>query len=501
MSKKQADEIAPVVRLTSIELNHFKNVAHGRIDLSSWKPGERIASDIIGIYGQNGSGKTSVVLAFMILQKLFMGSPLPGFVGECLEAGRDSLSIIVSGLWGNRFGKPHACSIEEKGLFSYTVEIARRRGGLVVKRERLALKVLQPSESSFRTLFDYFLDEEDDGGFALKPKTQWEGLFGPEPSLGVDLALAQRMSVKEGSSFLFSNAMFSLLCVKLDAIYDSYSKGERAFSRKAAKAFGELYPNLRLLVLSLTSFSYKDMAVVTTTRQAGLSLNVLRISTHEGETGCFADNSFQIDISKPYLATKDQLDVLEPTVSTVSTVLAALVPGLSFCVERLGSSLTDEGELAERVELVVSRGNTVVPLRSESEGVKKLVAILVMLIDVYSKPGAFVAIDELDSGLFEFLLGEILQVLQEHGRGQLVFTAHNLRPLETLDKGSLVFTTTNPNNRYTTFKGSGATNNLRSQYLRAINLGGQPETIYEPTSKFEIDSAFYDAGCAVDELR
>jgi AAA15 family ATPase/GTPase len=155
--------------------------------------------------------------------------------------------------------------------------------------------------------------------------------------------------------------------------------------------------------------------------------------------------------------------------------------------------MLDDGATGERIEIVSTRDGVTVPLRAESDGIKKLVAILILLIDVYSQPGACVAVDELDSGIFEFLLGELLQVLEEHGRGQLIFTAHNLRPLETLDKTSLVFTTTNPNNRYVTFKGSKTTNNLRSQYLRAINLGGQPETIYEATSKFEIDSAFFDA--------
>ena len=80
---------------------------------------------------------------------------------------------------------------------------------------------------------------------------------------------------------------------------------------------------------------------------------------------------------------------------------------------------------------------------------------------------------EVLSHFFEFLLGEILQVISVHGKGQLIFTAHNLRPLECLPSSCLVFTTTNPDNRYIKFRGSGASNNLRSQYLRAINLGGQ----------------------------
>lgn len=501
MSEGQQADVFPVIRLTEIELEHFNNVERGKIALSSWEPGDRITSDIIGIYGQNGSGKTSVILALKILQNLFLGAELPNFTSDCLGVGHDSFSISVSGFWGNGRDADNGSSVEEKALFSYGVEIAPGKDTLFVRRERLSLKPLGISGSSFRSVFDYSVDPESPKGFTLKPKTLWEGMLNSAGGLGTDLAVAQRICAKEGTSFLFSDGMMSLLWDRLSAVYDSWRRNERDLSKRAEKALSDLYSPLSESVLALRIFSYSDMAIVSTVRQVGLAVNMLRISTHEGEYGRFADNSFRIDISKPYLATKDQLEILDATVSTVRKVLAALIPGLSLDIKRLGTALNDEGETVESVELVVARGDVTVPLRSESEGVKKLVSILVMLVDVYSKPGACVAIDELDSGLFEFLLGEILQVLQEHGKGQLIFTAHDLRPLETLDKGSLVFTTTNPSNRYTTFKGSGATNNLRSQYLRAINLGGQPETIYEPTSKFEIDSAFYDASCTAHESR
>ncbi|WP_290768332.1 GxxExxY protein [Halanaerobium sp.] len=94
---------------------------------------------------------------------------------------------------------------------------------------------------------------------------------------------------------------------------------------------------------------------------------------------------------------------------------------------------------------------------------------------MYNKPGICLAVDELDAGIFEYLLGEILEIIQDRAKGQLVFTSHNLRPLEKLNKESLIFTTTNPQNRYIRFTNVKETNNLRSFYYRAINLGGQAD--------------------------
>ena len=57
-------------------------------------------------------------------------------------------------------------------------------------------------------------------------------------------------------------------------------------------------------------------------------------------------------------------------------------------------------------------------------------------------------IDELDSGIYEYLLGECLEVMQDKAKGQSIFTSHNLCPLEILENDSLLYTTVNPENCY-----------------------------------------------------
>ncbi|MDE6590943.1 MAG: ATP-binding protein, partial [Oscillospiraceae bacterium] len=119
---------------------------------------------------------------------------------------------------------------------------------------------------------------------------------------------------------------------------------------------------------------------------------------------------------------------------------------------------------------------------------------LQLLINVYNRESLTVAIDEFDAGIFEYLLGEILRVVSEKGKGQLIFTSHNLRPLETLDRGYIAFTTTNPNHRYIRMTNVKDNNNLRDFYYRDIVLGEQSEPVYEPTSNYEIALAFREAG-------
>ena len=67
-----------VVRLASVSLTNFKNVLNGSVSFSSYSEGKNTyaGSDIIGVYGQNGSGKTALIDALHFLQLIMQGSSL-----------------------------------------------------------------------------------------------------------------------------------------------------------------------------------------------------------------------------------------------------------------------------------------------------------------------------------------------------------------------------------------------------------------------------------------
>ncbi len=480
-----------MIRFTNIELDRFKNVSHGKIALSSWlRGGEARGADVIGIYGQNGSGKTSVVKAFAMVKSLMMGEKLPKDTAECIASGSSTLALLFEGLMVED-ARAEGCK------FSYSVEVGLSDGRPVVVAEKLRAAEGDGPEASMRALFDYRREVDVPRSFEVRPKGPWNALTSLSTNVLAGFLVAQRISFDAQTSFLFSRQLGEML----DEVHALAADKEAKLSKAAASALADMVPLLSLLRSSLCHFALCDLAVLGPWQQAEPMLDLLRIAAHEDESGLLNDKRFYVDLTKPATLSSQELQRLEGLIRNISPVVGSLVPGLSLGVERLGAGLLDEGGHGERIEITATRGGVKVPLRCESEGIKKLVGILNLLIDVYGRPEACVVVDELDSGIFEFLLGEILAVLQQKGKGQLVFTAHNLRPLETLEKGSLVFTTANPERRYMTFKGVKASNNLRSLYLRAIDLGGQPETIYEPTSPYEIDSAFYEAGLGTAEGR
>ena len=98
--------------------------------------------------------------------------------------------------------------------------------------------------------------------------------------------------------------------------------------------------------------------------------------------------------------------------------------------------------------------------------------MLGFLVEVYNKENIIAVIDELDAGVFEYLLGELIEIFSESAKGQLIFTSHNLRVLEKLPSYKVVFSTACPTNRYIRLTGIKPSNNLRDIYLRGIQLGG-----------------------------
>lgn len=182
----------------------------------------------------------------------------------------------------------------------------------------------------------------------------------------------------------------------------------------------------------------------------------------------------------------------------INSVLEILIPNIKIGITSLGLSKTVDGDIGEKLDFISLHHSKSYPLKYESEGTKHVISLLSRLIAVYNKPNICLVIDDFDTCLFEYLFGQLLQLLDSSAKGQFIFTSHNLRALEVLTKEKIIFSTLNPKNRYISLKNVDKNQNLRDFYLRSMSIENQDEEIYVNTSLFDIKRAFRKA-IAVDD--
>lgn len=462
-----------IVRLSSIVICNFKNVKHGFLFFDDSNPGAQ--ASILGLYGQNGSGKTALIDSLEMLSFILTRRSVPSFFADYINVDSEFASIC----YGFKI-----YDLDDRSVYYVYYNVSLRRD--VKNSESNTLTPSQDREEYGVTLFNEILSYDCYSGgqktrlttiintstnsnIAFTPKVKYLELVGKSKQVATDLLVARLYAQKTSSSFIFSKAL-------MDAMRGNNENGIH-----------------RQLIKRLADFGNFEFSVINTRGTGLIALNMLPLSFNYKEESGIAYGSMPIMLDEPFAIPERALDILQHVIKSMNIVLNQLVPGLTVNLHNLGSQLAKDGTKEYIIELVSLKNGKEIPFRYESEGIKKLFSVLHLLIKVYNNPSMTVAIDELDSGIFEYLLGEILHIIADGGKGQLIFTSHNLRPLEILDKNSIAFTTTNPENRYIRMNNVKASNNLRDLYYRDIILGGQRETIYEPTNDSEIALAFREA--------
>ncbi|MEG0237302.1 AAA family ATPase, partial [Cetobacterium sp.] len=304
----------------------------------------------------------------------------------------------------------------------------------------------------------------------IKPKTKFAKILNNEKIL-IDLKVAEGISKKMNTSFLFSKD-----------IKDIFEK------------FYSTDTDLMLILETLKRYGMFDLFVVTNKEIGMINLNIflpLRIKRATGS------GSIPISIGKNeenIIVDEKVYKDVQKTVEEINIVLKTIIPDMSLKLFEQKRELFGKNDINIVAELVSVRGKDEIPLRNESDGIKRIVSILGALIGAYNQRNVCLVIDEIDSGVFEYLLGELLEIFSLDMSGQIIFTSHNLRILEKIKKESVVFTTTNPDNRYVRLKYVKPNNNLRDLYLREMIIQEQDEELYKETDSYEIRRSLYKAG-------
>ncbi len=461
-----------IVRFKGITLKNIKNTNYGQVKMPACEKGD-FQAEILGIYGQNGSGKTAVVDAFYMIQLILMGKKIPN---ECyhyidvhktqaeieaeftIEKGTDTLFEVT---YAVTLGKKSSDSIE---IIEESISASGISAGRKMKK--------QP----------FIVYKREDESYVFKPKARFQEVVAGDRKKKDTLAAAKKVAEINNCSYIFGETSFRIL----------------------GNTMGNAFSDYSFIIKSLNHYASMNLFVIRNSHSGVISADVLlpmEFLVTDAEDQTTARGDFVINLREPTILHEERYELLIKVVEEINIVLTTIIPDLTLGIYDYGTALQGNGSLGRKVDLVSKRGDMEIPIRYESEGIIKIVSILNALIRAYNNPGICLVVDELDAGIYEYLLGELLDIFSKGGKGQIIFTSHNLRPLEMLPSNSILFSTSNPANRYIRMQNIRGTNNLRDVYLRCITLGGQKESIYTETDSIRIARAFRKAGREMEHDR
>lgn len=195
----------PVIRIQRASIRNFRNVESGEIRFPCNYSEDIFApkADVLGIYGQNGSGKTTFIDALEILKTLLSGQKVGAELSDCISYG------------------------QEKAELQFEFSILKLNEGNVVYKRRLIYSAVLSKDAIDETvkcattrtdsaktawmkpIFECTHQSED---AVFSPQVRLESLFGSKQNAKInELRVIKLLCQKEHRSFLFSPEFLKML--------------------------------------------------------------------------------------------------------------------------------------------------------------------------------------------------------------------------------------------------------------------------------------------------
>ena len=428
---------------TYIKAKNFKSLKNIEFNLKRTK---NITNDFIAIYGENGSGKTNLVELFKFLQQMTIA-----------RAFDVSWNMLPKEFFDLKDKMVEKVPMEMKSIWELSLNLEEYR-------------MLNEEE-----------DTEIEYGFKINGK---EGFY----------SVKFNKEIVEEKLYFFVN--------KQNGYYFKLSKNDKEIQKELnnnifvnEKYNKELEENIekywgKYSFLSLITFEMKDKNEEFIINNISFKLfeiinKLTSMTVHVNKWFLkFVPNNYirklaLLDLREGIIS-KDRIDQIkkyEEVLNIFFTQAYADIKSVKYIIEE------KEDKIKYRLYFnkVIGGDLKSIPIQLESEGTKRIVEEFDTLIGAIM--GETVVIDEIDNGIHDLLMKNIILSIKNEITGQLIITTHNTLLLEILPKECIYILSTDyeGNKNINTIKEYGIkiqkNHNARDLYFKGL-FGGIPTTSY-----------------------
>lgn len=428
---------------TYIKAKNFKSLKNIEFNLNRTK---LETNKFIAIYGENGSGKTNLVELFKFLQQLTVSrlidvklNMLPKAFFDLKEKMIDSTPIDMQPIWQLSLNLEEYRMINEKDdtEIEYGFKINNKEGFYSIKFN---------TEIVEEKLY-YFVNKQK--GYYFK------------------LSKNDKNIVKELNKNIFMNEKYN------EELKDNIEKYWGKYSFLSLLVFEEKEKNKE----------YVNNNISTKLFEITNKLMTMTIHVNKWYLKFMPDNYMKKTVLadlKSGTISKNKINEIEKYENILNIFFSqayADIKSVKYVIEEKD----DKIKYKLYFNKMIGGNLKAIPIEFESEGTKKIIEEFNSLIGAIM--GETVVIDEIDNGIHDLLMKNIILSIKDEITGQLIITTHNTLLLEILPKECIYILSTDyeGNKNINSIREYGITiqknHNARDLYFKGM-FGGIPTTSY-----------------------
>lgn len=378
-----------------VSLSFYKKIIPKNADTQAY--------NIKGIYGMNGSGKSSIITSVEILKSLLIDSD---YLNNPIV--QQNLDAIINKKTSELFMEADYIIKRDQeviGFYRYNVTLLKgATGRYIISHEGLFTKKATSRSDAMHTIF-----EVDNGEIITLIEETGRQKFHND-------------FINKTKNLLLTSSACSLFVEKF--LLSVINIDEYSFVRECL---------FQLFSFGMKIHVYLDQS---DNHREYVAKNALQCPEGTERN----KNEINYIISNLLRADNDWLDVISITHNYISKevyktfekMVNKLYEFLKIFKSDLQGIEIDKKENRDKwvCDLVMVYDSYKIHAEYESTGIKKLIQLFAYLNEMVE--GGIVFIDEFDSNIHDVYLCALLEYLMEYGKGQLCFTTHNVGPMDVL---------------------------------------------------------------------